>query len=115
MTKSSRAVSAVLRPRAMRATKTISSQIANEYRATINNPDPTMLQVALLIRNSNLSPRIIAARCGVSYVCIYRWLAGKTRRPQAITLKFVLRALGYDLKVVPAAGHNSVLRTDNND
>jgi DNA-binding phage protein len=109
MTKNSRAVSAVLRRR------TLPSQIANEYRASINNPDPTMLQVALLIRNSKLSPRGIAERCGVSYVCIYRWLNGKTRRPQAVTMKFVLRALGYDLRVVPAAGHNSALRTDDNN
>ena len=68
--------------------------------------DPTMLQVNLLIKNSKMPLTTIAKRCGVSTRCIRNWLDQKTRRPQALTMKFVLQALGYDLRIVPSKGHN---------
>lgn len=83
---------------------TITYNAAKEYKGTIY--DPTMLQINLLLKHSSLTTRAIANKCGVSQPCINNWIAQRTKRPQALTMKFVLRALGYDLKVVPSAGHN---------
>ena len=91
----------------------ITNIIAKQYRAT--NFDPTMLQINLLIKNSNLGLRLLSNRSGVSVSCMTNWKKQKTRRPQAITMRYVLRALGYDLKVMPAAGNNSALRTDDEE
>lgn len=38
----------------------------------------------------------ICRRSGVSASCISSWLAGRTRKPQNITIEFVMRAMGYE-------------------
>jgi hypothetical protein len=86
----------------MRAHKT--SVMASQYRAV--QYDPTMLQIVLLIKGSAMTPADVEKKCGVSAQCINNWLSQRTKRPQAITMRFVLRALGYDLRVVPSSGHN---------
>lgn len=82
----------------------ITYNAAKEYKAT--QIDPTLQQLILIIKHSSLSITAIAEKSGVSAQCIHNWLAGRTRRPQALTMKFVLRILGYELKIVPSAGHN---------
>jgi len=78
--------------------------MAKQYRAI--QYDPTMLQINMLIKHSSMTPTAICNKSGVSRSCLTNWMKQKTRRPQAVTMRFVLRTLGYDLKVVPTSGHN---------
>lgn len=52
-----------------------------------------------LIDGGSLSPRTISERSGVSPSTITNWRLGKTRKPQAMTARHVLQAIGYDLAV----------------
>jgi len=60
--------------------------------------DPTLADV--LNRISDLTPRQIEIRSGVSTQTIRNWRNGRTRRPQNITLEFALRAAGYKRVIV---------------
>ena len=87
------------------AKKTIEYAIAKEYKAMIY--DPAMLQINMLLKHSNMTLTQVASKCGVSTQCMRNWRRQKTRRPQAVTMRFVLRTLGYDFKIVPSKGHNN--------
>jgi hypothetical protein len=63
--------------------------------------DPTLRQVLMIMSGKTNSIAGIAARSGVSRTCIYRWQKGITRRPQGITMDFVLRAMGYHRPITP--------------
>lgn len=84
--------------------------IAQQYQDL--EVEPLMLQINLLIKNSNKPHTKISRICGVTGQTLRNWDKKKTKRPQATTLKFVARALGYDLRFVPAAGHNRGPRDD---
>lgn len=59
------------------------------------NRDPELIETIDAMLNSGMSIAGISNRCGVSESCLRNWLAGKTRRPQNITISFVLRACGF--------------------
>lgn len=63
--------------------------------------DPILDEVHRAIELSGLTWTQISNRCGVSKSCLRNWELGKTRRPQHITIKFVLETCGYTTKVVP--------------
>jgi DNA-binding phage protein len=86
------------------AKKTYNDPIAKEYRAI--QYDPAMLQINMLLKHSTMNLTQIANKCGVSTQCMRNWRRQKTRRPQALTMRFVLRTLGYEFKIVPGKGHN---------
>ncbi len=64
--------------------------------------DPVLNEVAYYIEESGLSIKEIAEESGVSVSTIQNWMFGTTKRPQRITIEFVLRACGYRLIIVPA-------------
>lgn len=57
--------------------------------------DPVLDQVLDCIESSNHSLTWISAKSGVSVTTLINWRSGKTRRPQNVTIDFVLRACGY--------------------
>lgn len=61
--------------------------------------DPILYLIIALIAERGMSDYDVAAYSGVSYSTIRNWTMGKTRKPQAVTVKFVLRALGYELAI----------------
>lgn len=61
--------------------------------------DPILDLINGLVKESGMSFEQISNRCGVSKSTLRNWDVGKTMRPQAVTVKFVLNAIGYDLMV----------------
>jgi hypothetical protein len=72
-------------------------QLAAQYKN--GGRDPLMLETIELMRMSNKTNTMINSKCGVSKSCLRSWQKGKTKRPQAATLRFVLRAIGYNIKI----------------
>lgn len=58
--------------------------------------DPVLDEITRAITDSGRSLSWIAERSGVSKNTLYMWESGKTRRPQNLTVEFVLRVLGYE-------------------
>lgn len=50
-------------------------------------------EVLLAVKRSGVPYTVIQRRCGVSASTIYAWEA-KTKRPQRLTIAFVLKAIG---------------------
>ncbi len=69
--------------------------------------DPMMQEMVRHMRNSGMSKQAIAHKCGVSVSCLAAWERGAgnreggTRRPNVSTLRFVGRALGMKMVLVP--------------
>jgi len=61
--------------------------------------DPILDLVNHLVQQSPMTYTQISVSCGVSQSTLRNWDRGKTKRPQAVTVKFVLRAIGYELAV----------------
>lgn len=76
--------------------------------------DPIIFEVEEAIHRSGLSALEIERRSGVSCECLHKWFRGRTRRPQACTIRAVLRAIGADLVVAmpgaPAKPRLTVMR-----
>lgn len=62
--------------------------------------DPVLIQVINLVEESPMTLAAIANKSGVAESTIRNWIGGHTRRPQNITMEFVLRAIGYERKIV---------------
>jgi transcriptional regulator with XRE-family HTH domain len=58
--------------------------------------DPVLEEITRAITDSGRSLAWVAERSGVSRSTIYRWENGRTRRPQNLTVEFVLKVLGYE-------------------
>jgi len=76
--------------------------LAAEYKATLTSAyyDPIMLRLNLLVGSDWGAAYRIALRSGVSPTTIRNWALRKTHRPNASTMRYVARALGYDLELV---------------
>lgn len=61
--------------------------------------DPVLAEVSRIITESGKSLEWISNKCGVTSGTLRKWMNGSVKRPQHITVKFVLKALGYDLVV----------------
>jgi hypothetical protein len=61
--------------------------------------DPMLIEVLKKIDESGMTYNAVAEKCGVASSTIRAWDLGKTRRPQRITMEFVLRACGYTLAI----------------
>ncbi len=66
--------------------------------------DPDLARVRMIIEGSGLSLSQISRKSGVAPVTLARWLAGKTHRPQNLTLTFVARACGFERKWLRMSG-----------
>jgi len=64
---------------------------------------PAIDDVRTAMRESGMTYREIHEASGVSISCIYQWLYGTTRCPTHAALMAVLRACGYDYKLVRMA------------
>jgi hypothetical protein len=60
--------------------------------------DPIIYQVWDIIKHVPFSE--IEHKSGVSVQTLHKWFYGKTCRPQAATVRAVLRAAGYDWRIV---------------
>jgi hypothetical protein len=79
------------------------TEYAQQYRAIKH--DPMMLQINMLVKNSKMTPTAICNKSGISKTCLRNWMKLKTRRPQGVTMKFVLRVLGYDIRIVQSGSN----------
>lgn len=62
--------------------------------------DPMLPVIAKTIMESRLSLTGLAARSGVSQTTMRAWISGKTKRPQRVTIDFVLQRCGKRLAIV---------------
>jgi len=65
--------------------------------------DPIIDQLRTLVQDSGMSYRDVHDASDVSISCMYQWFHGKTRRPTHAAIMAVIRACGYDLKMVRRA------------
>ena len=73
------------------------STMAHEYHNM--EGEPLLHRTVMLINDSGVSNRVIAERCGVTTQTLNNWKSGRTKRPQVPTMRFVLRAIGYELTI----------------
>lgn len=64
--------------------------------------DPIIYEIRDAINEAGVSYLFIEQKSGVTTTTLYNWFNGKTRRPQHATVKAVLRAIGYDYRLVKA-------------
>lgn len=62
--------------------------------------DPVMVEVTEAITSSGRSLTWISERSGISVGTLQNWMNGSTRRPQHLTVSFVMRALGREIRYV---------------
>lgn len=72
---------------------------SNGYR--FGEKDPMLYYVISKIREGRVTLKYLANKSGVSETTMRSWISGKTRRPQRLTMEFVLRELGYTMAVIP--------------
>lgn len=61
--------------------------------------DPDLERVLQIRRETGLGWGFVSTKSGVARSTFHNWESGKTRRPQHLTLKFALNAMGYDFKI----------------
>ncbi len=62
--------------------------------------DPIIDEIRTIIQREKVTYRYIEHKSGVTYNTLNNWFNGKTKRPQAATIRAVLRCIGYDLRLV---------------
>jgi hypothetical protein len=73
------------------------ASLATEYKTM--QYDPRMLQTVMLLKASGKTPSYIQRVCGVTTQTLRNWEKKKTKRPQAATMDFALRTVGYQLVI----------------
>lgn len=76
---------------------TVQKLATTNYANARHTHDNMLLVIRELINQSGLSWWDVAVYSGVSYSTIRKWMTLKTKRPQALTIRYVLRALKKDL------------------
>ena len=75
------------------------------------NKDPIIDRMRTIVQAEQISYQELASMSGVTAPTLYGWFHGATKRPQHATAMAVIRALGYDMRLVKvgtaAIGHNS--------
>ena len=61
--------------------------------------DPMMQEVVRLMRRDGRTLSAIARQAGLAPATVKNWATGKTRRPQRISMEFVLREIGLEMGV----------------
>ena len=84
------------------------------YKGVVNpqRVDWMLPIVCKLVIDSGRSFQFISYNCGVSTTTLRSWMSGKTKRPQRITMEFVLRAIGYDMAIIQTSTNQVVARTE---
>jgi transcriptional regulator with XRE-family HTH domain len=82
------------------------------YRTYLfKNKDPIVDKMRTIIQDEQVSYKELEARSGVTASTLYGWFHGATKRPQHATAMAVIRALGYDMRLVQVGkatiGHDS--------
>lgn len=73
----------------------------NIYKSySFRDKDPVIDEMRTIIADEGVSYGDIHDLSGVSATTMYGWFNGATRRPQYATVKAVVRALGYDYRLV---------------
>lgn len=91
-------------------------KIYNSY--VFKDKDPVIYEVRDAIERAGVSHNEIERRSGVTSNTLFQWFHGKTQRPQHATVRAVLRAIGYDYRLVEIShggkvvniGHNHVAK-----
>lgn len=61
--------------------------------------DPVIYEIWELVKGVSFG--YIEEESGVSVSCLMSWFYGPTKKPQNATVRAVLRAVGYDYRIVP--------------
>lgn len=75
----------------------------NDYRFIDKDPVIDVIRTEAQRYSSNLEGGYLAKlayESGVSISTLYNWFNGETRRPQSLTTRFVLQALGVKIQYV---------------
>lgn len=64
------------------------------------NKDPIIDRMRTIIQDEQVSYKDIQSMSGVTASTLYNWFHGATKRPQHATAMAVIRALGYDMRLV---------------
>ena len=74
------------------------NRLPSRQEATVRSVDrdPELDQVLELLLQSPKSWARISEESGVARATIRNWELGRTKRPQNVTIKFVMRAIGYE-------------------
>jgi len=64
------------------------------------NKDPLIDKLRTIVQDEKVSYQEIRNRSGVTVSTLYAWFHGATKRPQHATAMAVIRALGYDMRIV---------------
>ena len=70
--------------------------------------DPIIYELRDLIEKSGVSHAEIERRSGVCVNTLVGWFYGNTKRPQHATIRAVMRAIGYDYRLVQVKTNNVV-------
>ena len=82
------------------------------YRTYLfKNKDPIIDRMRTIVQAEKVSYQELETKSGVAASTLYNWFHGAIKRPQHATAMAVIRALGYDMRLVKvgkaAIGHNS--------
>lgn len=73
----------------------------NFYRSyNFTDKDPVIDSVRTIVQDEDVSHADIHRMSGVTPGTLHNWFDGPTKRPQYATIAAVVRALGYDFKLV---------------
>ncbi len=62
--------------------------------------DPIVDLLRTIVNDTGMSYKEIADKSGVSQTTLSKWFYGDVKRPQHATVMAVMRAMGYDMKLV---------------
>lgn len=93
----------------------ISHSAADKAYLFTEGKDPLLIQLINLIDESGFTVNYISEKSGVAAGTIHNWIAGKTKRPQNVTLESVLNAIGYERRVVRQQGTIRSIRNNFKD
>lgn len=93
-------------PRAKTATRT--PKVSDGYRWI--DKDPVIDHVISLMKQDGRSLTAIANAAYLSPTTLHAWDSGATRRPNNISIDFVLRAMGFERQIVQSERPKGAMR-----
>lgn len=87
------------KPNAKRIVRPAPKKRRDAYKSyNFIDKDPIIHEVWDIVKGTSF--QYIEDESGVSVSCLMAWFYGNTKRPQAATVRAVIRSVGYDFKIV---------------